>query len=289
MNNNMTRRSFLKKTVSTLLTLTGAGIGGKYYAHDIEPNWIEFNEIVIQHPLIPKGFNGMKIVQFSDTHLGFQFQLKELQSVLTKIQTFSPDVVLFTGDLMDEPNKYPHHSKIIPLLQNIQAPLGKFSIYGNHDHGGYGSKMYNQIMERSGFTLLQNSHAAISLINGDKLYIAGIDDAMLGSPNIQKALLGIPEKAYTILLSHAPDLAEFAKDYPVQYQISGHSHAGQIQVPFAGALVTPPFGKKYIEGLYELENLTLYVNRGLGTTRLPYRFLARPEITLFELQSNENQ
>lgn len=287
MNNNMTRRSFLKKTISTLLTLTGAGIGGRYYVHDIEPKWIEFNEIVIRHSLIPKGFNGMKMVQFSDTHLGFQFQLKDLQAALSKIQTFSPDVVLFTGDLMDEPNKYPHHSEIIPLLQNIQAPLGKFSIYGNHDHGGYGSKMYDQIMELSGFTLLQNSHSAISLLNGDKIYIAGIDDAMLGSPNIKKALLGIPEQAYTILLSHAPDLAEFAKDYPVHYQISGHSHAGQIQVPFAGALVTPPFGKKYTEGMYELENLTLYVNRGLGTTRLPYRFLARPEITLYELQSSE--
>lgn len=287
MNNNLTRRSFLKKIVGTILSLTGAGIGGRYYAHDIEPKWIEFNEIIIQHSLIPKGFNGMKIVQFSDTHLGFQFQLKDLQAVLSKIQTYSPDVVLFTGDLMDEPNKYPHQSEIIPLLQNIQAPLGKFSIYGNHDHGGYGSKMYDQIMELSGFTLLQNSHAAISLLNGDKIYIAGIDDAMLGSPNIKQSLLGIPEHAYTILLSHAPDLAEFAKDYPVQYQISGHSHAGQIQVPFAGALVTPPFGKKYTEGMYELENLTLYVNRGLGTTRLPYRFLARPEITLYELQSNE--
>ncbi|MFJ7976223.1 metallophosphoesterase [Peribacillus sp. JNUCC 23] len=287
MNNNLTRRSFLKKTVGTILSLTGAGIGGRYYAHDIEPKWIEFNEIIIQHSLIPKGFNGMKIVQFSDTHLGFQFQLKDLQAVLSKIQTYSPDVVLFTGDLMDEPNKYPHQSEIIPLLQNIQAPLGKFSIYGNHDHGGYGSKMYDHIMELSGFTLLQNSHAAISLLNGDKIYIAGIDDAMLGSPNIKKSLLGIPEHAYTILLSHAPDLAEFAKDYPVQYQISGHSHAGQIQIPFAGALVTPPFGKKYTEGMYELENLTLYVNRGLGTTRLPYRFLARPEITLYELQSNE--
>ncbi len=95
------------------------------------------------------------------------------------------------------------------------------------------------------------------------------------------------ENVFKILLSHAPDLADQTIQYGVEWQLSGHSHGGQIKIPFVGALVTPPFAEKYTEGFYQInklgKSLSLYVNRGIGTTRLPFRFLSKPEITVFRL------
>lgn len=282
---NISRRTFLKKSLGTLLAVTGAGVGGGYYAHDIEPKWLEIKHLYISHPLIPNGFNGIKMAQFSDTHLGFQFQLNDLQAIVEKINQLDPDIVLFTGDLMDAPNEYKEQDKIPSVLNQLKAPLGKFSIYGNHDHGGYGSEIYREIMEKSNFTMLQNEWAKVSLLSTEEIYLAGVDDAALGKPDFKKATSGIPKGVFTIMLSHAPDLADTASAYDIPYQISGHSHGGQVQIPFVGALVTPPYGQKYIDGTYEIDSLTLHVNRGLGTTRLPYRFLSRPELTIYEFQA----
>ncbi|PLS16493.1 metallophosphoesterase [Bacillus sp. M6-12] len=288
MKKKISRRSFIKRSLGTLLTFTGFGVGGRFYAKHVEPHWFETTEYTITHDLIPQGFNDFKIVQFSDTHLGFQFQLEELKGIIKKINNLQPDAVFFTGDLMDEPNKYPQPGQIISVLKQLKAPMGKFCVYGNHDHGGNGSRLYEEIMSRSDFTILRNTNTSISLLNGDSLYIAGIDEPMLGNPDISAALNGLPANVYKILLSHAPDFADQISGDSVQLQLSGHSHGGQIQIPFFGALVTPPYGQKYHEGMYELESLELYVNRGLGTTRLPFRFLSRPEITVFNLSSTKS-
>ncbi|RFU63455.1 metallophosphoesterase [Peribacillus glennii] len=285
MEKNISRRTFIKRSLASILALGGIGIGGRYYSHEIEPKWLDIHTVEINSPRVPNGFSGFRIVQFSDTHLGFQFQLKDLELTIERINKLIPDLIIFTGDLMDAPNQYPSQKEIKPVLKRLEAPMGKLCIYGNHDHGGYGSEIYSSIMEQSGFQLLRNSNKKISLLNGDNLFIAGLDDAMLGRPDFGAALKGIPDDAYTILLSHAPDVADIAAKYNIQLQISGHSHGGQVQIPFVGALVTPPFARKYKEGTFDIGKLRLHVNRGLGTTRLPYRFLSRPEITVFDFKA----
>ncbi|WP_077211351.1 metallophosphoesterase [Bacillus dakarensis] len=284
----VSRRHFIKKALGTFLTVTGLSAGGYYYAGHIEPYRLKINHIQIKHPKVPNGFERFKMVQFSDTHLGFQYDLEQFKQIVDKINDLNPDILFFTGDLLDEPNKYKEIEKVVPILNQLQAPFGKFSIYGNHDHGGYGSDIYKEIMEKAGFTLLLNQSTEIKLLNGDRIYIAGIDDAMLGKPNIENSLTGVPDEAYKILLSHAPDLADIAASYNIHLQLSGHSHGGQIKIPFLGALVKPPFAEKYYEGSYTIgtdDPLTLYVNRGLGTTRLPFRFLSTPELTIYTLSS----
>lgn len=283
----ITRRSFLKRILGTIFSVTGLSAGGYYYAGHIEPKLLDINQFPIYNKYIPKGFNHFKIVQFSDTHLGFQYDTQQLSSLVQKINKFKPDVIFFTGDLMDAPNKFTEGDRIISLLKELRAPFGKFAIYGNHDHGGYGSNIYKSIIEQADFNLLQNSNQQLKLLDGSSIYIIGVDDAMLGNPDIRMALDGIPEDSFKILLSHAPDLADEASQFNIQLQLSGHSHGGQIKIPFVGALVKPPFAEKYHEGFYEISNtpLTLYVNRGIGTTRLPFRFLSKPELTVFTLFS----
>jgi uncharacterized protein len=283
-----TRRTFLKRTFGSFLTVLGLSSGGYLYANRIEPSLIDIQEHNIKHPLIPNSFDGIKMIQFSDTHLGFQYNLHQFNKLVKKINSLQPDIILFTGDLMDEPNQYTEINKLIPILKNLQAPLGKFCIFGNHDHGGYGSEIYRNIMETTNFTVLLNDSAQVKLMDGSKIYLLGIDDAMLGKPNLPLTLKNVPTDSFKILLSHAPDLAETAVQYPIHWQLSGHSHGGQIKIPFFGALVTPPFGQIYPEGLYSIgENnpLSLYVNRGIGTTRLPFRFMSKPELTVFTLES----
>lgn len=283
----VTRRSFLKRAFGSLFTVVGIGGGGYYYALNIEPKLLDISNYKIINKAIPPSFNNFKIIQFSDTHLGFHYDLKQLKKLVHKINQLKPDLIFFTGDLMDAPNKYQETNQIIPILKELDAPFGKFAIYGNHDHGGYGSNIYKSIMAESNFTLLLNSHQGIKLLDGSRFYVIGIDDAMLGKPDIIAAMEGVPDDAYKILLSHAPDLADEAALYPIQLQLSGHSHGGQIKIPFVGALVKPPYAEKYHEGFYEIGNtpLTLYVNRGIGTTRLPFRFLSKPELTMFTLHS----
>ncbi|MGG3990021.1 metallophosphoesterase [Bacillus smithii] len=284
----ISRRMFLQKMAGTFLAFLGLSGGGLAYAHYIEPKRLDIHVEEFYHPLIPPSFDGMSIVLFSDTHIGFQYTLNQLQRHVAIINSLQPDIVFFTGDLLDHPGQFPKKHVLPDILGKIKAPFGKFAVYGNHDHGGYGTEIYKNIMEKSSFQILRNESRKITMINQQRIYIAGIDDAMLGSPNLYETIKKIPENQFTILLSHAPDLADEASLFPIQLQLSGHSHGGQIKLPFIGALITPPFGTKYPEGRYELtkhHRLTLYVNRGLGTTRLPYRFFAVPEITKIVLKS----
>ncbi|HWO74880.1 MAG TPA: metallophosphoesterase [Bacillus sp. (in: firmicutes)] len=287
MKKKISRRSFLKNGFKTVGASIASISGGYYYAKHLEPYWLEINSYSIKKQSIPQGFTGTKIVQFSDTHLGFHYELQDLTLAADKIMALKPDIIVFTGDLMDEPQNYPYSEQIIPILQSLTAPLGKYAVYGNHDHGGYGTNLYGQIMKRSGFTLLQNEVVTIAK-NSDFFYLAGLDDPMLGTPDFQAITDKMGADTFKLLLSHAPDLADTASTFGFHFQLSGHSHGGQVQIPFIGALVKPPFGEEYYDGFYEInknQNLTLYVNRGLGTTRLPFRFLSRPEITVFQLES----
>ncbi|WP_080874897.1 metallophosphoesterase [Oceanobacillus timonensis] len=281
----MNRRTFLKRSLGSLLTLLGLSGGSYFYAREIEPALLTITEESISDPQIPKAFNQFKIVQFSDTHLGFHYTLEQLETLISKINDLEPDLILFTGDLVDEPNNYDWNNKLIQLLKNLNAPNGKFWIYGNHDHGGYGTDILYETFEAADFTLLQNSATRIQ--QGDASFIlAGLDDAMLGNPDIGKSIEERANSDFTILLAHEPDLADAVKEYPVDIQISGHSHGGQVRLPFIGHLYTPAYAEKYVQGKYTIsDRLTLYVNRGIGTTRLPYRFLCRPELHTYTLHS----
>jgi len=279
-----TRRSFIKNGIFLLVGSILFTSVGYTYARLVEPRRLIINKHTIYHPLIPKEFDGVRLVQFSDIHLGHYFDLKRLDEIAEKINQLSPDIVLFTGDLIHEPNKFPNIEQVIPILSKIKAPLGKFGIYGNHDHGGYGTEIFLNLMKKSGFKLLVNEHALIKLGDKSKIAISGLDDMLLGKPDFFAMTNNIPPETYTIALIHEPDGANVTASYPVHLQLSGHSHGGQIQLPFWGPLITPPLATQYYEGFYKVGDLTLYVNRGVGTTRIPFRFLSVPELAVFTLK-----
>lgn len=260
------------------------------YASHIETKSLSITWTDIKNPNIPEGFRNIKIVQFSDTHFGPNFSHKQQKMLIDQINEVKPDIVVFTGDLIDKFSEYTSDRKYSQtILTQINAPLGKYAVFGNHDRGGGGGHLYEQYMEEAGFTVLVNETIKIKASNGDYITISGLDDFLLGKPKVQHTLQHLQEKDFNILLVHEPDAVDEVLEYPVDFQLSGHSHGGQVQLPFMGPIITTSLAKQYVEGMYSLQGkskpLQLYVNRGIGTTRMPIRFWSRPELSVFVLKN----
>ena len=116
------------------------------------------------------------------------------------------------------------------------------------------------------------------------MWLAGLDDVLRRRSDLRRALSGVPSDELTILLVHEPDFADSVRGRSVDLQLSGHSHGGQIRLPLIGPPYLPPLGKKYPQGLRQLDQLALYTNRGIGTIGVPARLNCPPEITLFTLR-----
>ena len=263
------------------------------YSKDIEPKSLDINYFDIKTSNVSKGMEGLKIVQFSDTLIGEHFSLEQLQNLVIKINKQKPDIIVFTGDLIDNSAKFKSTTSISPILKQLKATYGKYAIYGNHDVGGRGRWIYSNILSKSGFKILDNTSKTITLKDHSKLSIVGLDDYLLGRPNPNKAFSNVPLNTFTLLLVHEPDVSDRLYEYPIDLQLSGHSHGGQVKMPFIGTLYTPPLAEKHTEGFYKIKNkfkpMILYVNRGIGTTRLPFRFLSKPELTVFTLKRPSNK
>lgn len=273
MNQHLSRRTFLKRSLFYFLSVIPLTAG---YSYGIEPRWIEVVEQRIRLPRLPFVFEGIRVVIFSDLHVGFHMNEKDVSRVVSKINALKPDLLLFTGDLVDDSQDvlFP----ILPHLQKLYAPFGTFAVLGNHDYQG------DQIapkLKHIGFHVLRNAHHVIKQ-GQDTLVVAGVEDMLMGKPDLYQAVEGAPDSC-TLLLSHCPDFANNIVGNQIDLQISGHSHGGQIRIPFLGAVITPPGGQIYTDGFYSLEQTNVYVNRGIGTTILPFRFNCRPQISVLQL------
>lgn len=248
---------------------------------------------------LPEKFKGYKIVQISDVHSGSFFHPEKLQHAIHLINEQNADLVLFTGDMV---NNYADEFKpFINLFKRINAKDGKFSVLGNHDYGGYGAwksleeKEQNvpqliQYQKEAGFKMLRNENISIEK-NGEKIYILGVEN--WGVPpfpqfgDLDKALIGVPKDAVKILMSHDPThFDEVVKHHKtdIQLTLSGHTHGMQFGLDLKNFKWSPVKFKypKWVD-LYESNGKYLYVNRGFGVIAYPGRVGVKPEITVFEL------
>lgn len=258
------------------------GIVTILYAMFIEPDLLRVIHYDFPHSKIEG--QPIKVVQFSDTHIGDFFTIEELQKVVDKINEQEADLVLFTGDLMDDASVYQGSiEEIGTVLSNIQSKFGNYAVFGNRDYGGGAERFYEELMESAGFHVLLNNHETIT-VNGTTLSLFGADDALIGYYDAKQTMKGIEEGNFNLLLVHEPDLVDDFIDYPVDLVVAGHSHGGQVYIPFVGPLLTTTLAEKYVRGLYDInENLSLYVNTGIGNTRVPFRLFNVPQITVFYL------
>ncbi|MBU3103757.1 metallophosphoesterase [Clostridium gasigenes] len=250
--------------------IEGKLLTSKKYGIEVNKNWKE----------------NIKVVQFTDTQLGEFFSLDQLQKVVDRINSEKADIVVFSGDLIDNASKYEDLYKISGVLAQIQASKGKYAIYGNHDYGGGAVRYYNEIMEESGFKILVNESDKIEL-ESTTINIFGLDDALMGDYNKEETMGGISNKDVNLLLIHEPDLIDDFKEYPIDLALAGHSHGGQVYIPFYGPIKTTALAEKYTKGFYKIHNENkgkLYVNSGLGNTKVPFRLFNIPQITVINLK-----
>lgn len=257
------------------------------YARIIEPNLLTVKYENIYSPYVYDK-DSLKIVQFSDTHISKYYDAEHLKKAVDKINAEKPDIVVFTGDLIERYNKYDNKDKIYEIweaLNEINAPLGKYAVYGNHDYGGGAERAFREIMEKGGFQILQNEKANISSYH---VNIIGMDDSIFGTLDKETIISFLDEGTYNIILSHEPDVADLFLEYAADLFLTGHSHGGQVNLPVIS--YTPPLAQKYIRGMYDLNNYRqtkVYVNVGLGTSTLPLRFMAIPELTVITINGKK--
>jgi predicted MPP superfamily phosphohydrolase len=258
------------------------------YARYVEPNFLKVHYENIESSYISKGSRELKILQFSDMHVSEYFDENDIKMVAEKINEQNPDIVVFTGDLIDQFNNYENKDnvhKIWEALSEINANIGKYAIYGNHDYGGGAEQIYRTIIENSGFILLKNEKITIEDYN---INIIGMDDSIFGNFEKDKLIDFLDKDSFNIVLSHEPDVIDYLLEYNIDLFLSGHSHGGQINLPLVNSF--PLLAKKYTNGIYSFDNYRqtiLYVNVGLGTSQLPLRFMAPPELSVFKLNNNE--
>jgi uncharacterized protein len=296
-NRPITRRRFLKAG------LIGAA-GLALYSGEIERHWLDVTERDFFLRNLPSAFDGMRIVQLSDIHMDNYTEPFFLHHVIDRVNRIKPDAVFLTGDFVTATFGWKRNLKpaakafargaawhCAGLLKELECKA-LFAVLGNHDFS-VGAAEVSAALEANGITVLRNASVPIER-SGSRIWLAGVDDPLEGHPHpelaIPASISNIPNEPI-ILLCHAPDYADHLLTLPVGQAVnlmfSGHSHGGQIRLPFLGALVLPPLGRKYIQGWFRIGQLQLYVNRGIGTVELPFRLDCPPEITVITLRAGE--
>lgn len=270
----------------------GGGLAAAADAVIFEPNEPQVVRTEISLERLPASWDGLRIVQLSDLHCDGRLSEIPIRKAVALAKGLQPDLVLLTGDFVTIPefggkrHKQRAARAIEPcasLLRPLQAPLGTWASLGNHDVGSDPGHIM-AMLQAHHIPVLRNSSASLEN-RGSRLWLAGLDDALEGKPDLALTLRDIPPAEVVILLAHEPDLATDVARSRVDLQLSGHSHGGQVRFPLIGAPILPKLGRKFPWGLHQIARLKLYTNIGIGTIRVPVRFNCPPEVTLITLRA----
>ena len=266
-------------------------------------NDLVVNQVELEYQNLPKNYNNFKILQFSDTHLGNFINSKKLMhKVKEETDRINPDIILFTGDLVN--NFASEFDGWEEVFQEINRNRESYSILGNHDYGNYTNwkseaektENFERIISSHktlGFKLINNNHVKLKS-GADSLFIIGVEN--WGHPpfpqyaNLEQAMEGVPENSFKILLSHDPahweQIIKYRND--IGLTLSGHTHGMQWGIKKAGFTFSLIYlTRETWGGLYKYGNSQLYVNTGLGTVGIPWRINMPGELTVFTLKRIE--
>jgi predicted MPP superfamily phosphohydrolase len=261
----------------------GAGAAGlaACYTVFVERSIVLTNTYRIQVPNLPEAFSGFRIVQLSDLHYGPLVSLGFLRDVIARANRIKRDLIVCTGDYVHERNATGHIDRVWPLVSELRAPEGVLSVLGNHDHWADTARS-QYWLERTGQDLRQKVTAIER--NGSRLWIVGAGDLWEDHKSLDGLSSEIPEADCRIVLAHNPDTADSEFSTRVDLMISGHTHGGQVKIPFIGTPVLPVRNKTYSSGLkISPRGTKVFISRGIGWAVFPVRFNCYPEIAVLEL------
>ena len=269
--------------------------GAVVYPTFIEPWRVQINHIPIRVPGLPRSLDGFTIAHMTDLHRSRFVSAEYLTACVVKANALEPDLIVFTGDYLTYGRS--RHGQLIygastdgaALVRDVaqcmgsaRARYGVFASLGNHDHW-FDAKLVTRTIEAAGIPVLRNAHAGIR-VNGTTLPVVGLGDLWTEGVNLSRAFAGV-DAPFALVLMHNPDGFEKPLQPGAQLILAGHTHGGQVNLPFIGPPIVPSqFGAKYAHGLFQKADAQMYVNRGLGLIYPPVRFNCRPEIAVLHLK-----
>ena len=279
----------MKKVLKWLFIVIVFIIGIVLYARFVGTMGLTTKEYVIMDKDVPDNFDGLKIVHFSDLHYNRAISLNKVKSIVNEINDINPDIVVFTGDLIDRDaiisdNDY---DELANILGNIKSKYGKYAVIGNHDYEKDKDGVI-KVFHKADFKYLENSYEIIYNKENEKIFIGGLGNVTHNQEDISKMMEYFNDEGnkidYKIILVHEPDIADnIVKDYKVNLILAGHSHNGQIRLPIIGAIYKPPYAKNYYDNYYNLDGTNLYISSGIGVSTINYRLFNHPSINFYRI------
>ncbi|MES9994119.1 MAG: metallophosphoesterase [Candidatus Thiodiazotropha sp.] len=271
----MNRRSFLKLALyGGALTLVGS------YPVFIERSLVQINRYKVPIRDLPPSFHGFTIAHLTDVHLGFLVSESFVEGIVNRANQLKTDVIVCTGDYVHARDTTEEIDRVWPLLSRLEARHGVYSVLGNHDHWADTDRSIYWL-ERSGQDI---RHKCKAIHKGpDRILIGGAGDYWEDELGIDRTFSCSHENDCRLLLSHNPDSVDSQYDTPLSMVLSGHTHGGQVIVPFMGPPVLPVKNKDYTSGLISTGKTQLFISRGIGWAIYPIRFNCYPEIAVLEL------
>ena len=285
----LTRRQFVRRSVIGLAAVSGTGLAIDGFF--VEPHRPVPEHIDIHLTRLPEAFAGFRIAQITDIHFGPYLHTAGLERAVQLAQDFRPDLVALTGDFVSHP-LYQHNG--LAGARNAEPCADVFArwkgappmiaVLGNHDHWNNPDMVTGSLRER-GIVVLRNASHVIER-EQQLLWIAGTDDALESRADVAQAIAQIPPTDATILLAHEPDFADHAAKFPVDLQLSGHSHGGQVRLPGIGPIILPDLARKYHTGLNRVGRLQVFTSHGVGVINPPVRLNCPPKVSLLTLHKD---
>jgi predicted MPP superfamily phosphohydrolase len=280
------RRDFLRVLKRTFFSSVAAGTGSLVYGFYGEPGWVDVEQVELVLPRLPKSFSGFRLLQLSDIHLGGWMDRERLAHVVDIVNSQSVDLVVMTGDYVLGHGWTVGLDRVVDDLVTELSRLTSrhtvLAVLGNHDHWTKAENVSAMLSHCGAIELANDVHTFKR--GEDQLHICGVDDIWEHKDRLDEVLGRLPESGAAILLAHEPDFADkSAATGRFDLQLSGHSHGGQVVIPILGAPVLPHLGERYPSGLYQVEDMWQYTNRGVGMINPAIRLNCRPEITIFTL------
>lgn len=278
------RRAFLTRLKWGYAPLLMGSSGAYAYGSVLERHRVVIEKHEIKIALGEHGPSKMRAVSLTDFHFDPLYETDYIAECVRKANTLNPDVILLTGDYISKTSE--RINDLAEVLGGLQANVGVYACLGNHDFWDE-PIMIQKALESKGIEVLMNQHTRVDC-RGGKLTIAGLKSAWGGSPNWGRVASDLKAHERSLVLMHEPDFADqLAHDGRAAMQFSGHTHGGQVRLPLLGALRLPSWGKNYEAGFYDVKNLKLHVNRGIGTVHYHVRFFCPPEITCFDISNTD--
>ena len=275
----------MKKILKIFITMLILIILLLLYSRFIGTIGLNTKEYTIEDNNISNDFDGIKIVHFSDMHYKRIITKDRIDKIINEINLINPDIVIFTGDLIDQDSDITEEdiSYLKETLSKINAKYGKYSVIGNHDYS-IDIEILRSIYKESNFNLLENSYDIIYGKDNNKLYIGGISTGAFSDIVLNK--MKYDEESYKIIILHEPDYTDEIISLNPNLILGGHSHNGQVNIPYLKKYFVPTGSKKYYDEHYLVNNTNLYISSGIGVSRYNFRLFNHPSINFYRINKN---